>query len=689
MLRSLLLSCALITAVIAPGCRLFTDGVACDPDDPATCPDGTTCNAAGICVTGDDPPPPGNGPVCGDAIVNGDEACDFAEVDGGACNFDCTTAACGDGKRSADEACDDSNTDGDDGCAADCTIEQGAVGPICGDGIVNGDEACDFALTPDTCNTDCTVGACGDGLIDGDEDCDTTNASCVACQLVIPAFCGNGQLDGGEACDAGIASPACNRNCTISVCNDGLLGPGEACDDGNTNADDGCAANCLALDPAPFCGDGVINPGEACDGSADCNDNCTLQGCGDGIVTATIGETCDGGPGCRAAGANACTIILCGDGIVDANEACDGGPGCTSTCRFSPVCDTTVVQGYCQVEITGSANNRTPRVFDIDGDGINELVTTESEQRKIFIQRQTAPGVYGVPTVITVTLNPRSIEFADVDGDGDLDIVSGGNNENALQVSRNNGAGVFTPEASFGTFIDDTREFDLLDFDGDGDLDIRVGGLNSDQIHLMRNAGNGTFTFDATTVAVDAGFNGIVSLASADFDGDGDFDTVTGNNNTGNVSLFRCDATGDCLDGVSLAAAPGTTNVANVAAGDVDADGDADLVSINIGAATLSIFLGAGDGTFATGTPIATAFSIPGGGPVSIADVTGDGRNEIVTSGDGLIAVVTNTAPILSHTLACPGASEVTVGDVNDDGRNDLVCTRPANGTVRAFLSFP
>jgi cysteine-rich repeat protein len=44
------------------------------------------------------------------------------------------------------------------------------------------------------------------------------------------------------------------------------------------------------------CGDGVIQPGEECDDSretAECNADCTVAQCGDGILNATFGEECD------------------------------------------------------------------------------------------------------------------------------------------------------------------------------------------------------------------------------------------------------------------------------------------------------------------------------------------------------------------------------------------------------------
>lgn len=58
--------------------------------------------------------------MCGNGILEGDEACD----DGGEilfCNPDCTLPACGDGYLQGNEACDDGNTEDKDGCLGDCS----------------------------------------------------------------------------------------------------------------------------------------------------------------------------------------------------------------------------------------------------------------------------------------------------------------------------------------------------------------------------------------------------------------------------------------------------------------------------------------------------------------------------------------------------------------------------------------
>jgi cysteine-rich repeat protein len=79
-------------------------------------------------------PPP---PVCGNGVMEGDEACDDGNTtDGDGCSSTCTietpppppAPCCGDGHLDAGEECDDGNTVSGDGCSADCHLEEAPPG---------------------------------------------------------------------------------------------------------------------------------------------------------------------------------------------------------------------------------------------------------------------------------------------------------------------------------------------------------------------------------------------------------------------------------------------------------------------------------------------------------------------------------------------------------------------------------
>ena len=163
-------------------------------------------------------------------------------------------------------------------------------------------------------------GVCGDGAVDDDEVCDDGNTTsgdgCSAlCDSTEP--CGDGIVTValGEVCDDGnhVAGDGCSPDCrSTETCGDGIVtvALGEVCDDGNHLSGDGCSPDCRS---AETCGNGITDPGEQCDAgflaTALCDLDCTVVLCGDGLVNVVAGEQCDDGntidgDGCR----NTCTL---------------------------------------------------------------------------------------------------------------------------------------------------------------------------------------------------------------------------------------------------------------------------------------------------------------------------------------------------------------------------------------------
>jgi len=95
---------------LPPDCPEGTQGCPCAPNN--SCNNGLQCQA-GLCV---------DVPVCGDGVVEGNEACDLGGQNSntGACKLDCSKQTCGDGYVGPGEACDDGNGNNGDGCEANC-----------------------------------------------------------------------------------------------------------------------------------------------------------------------------------------------------------------------------------------------------------------------------------------------------------------------------------------------------------------------------------------------------------------------------------------------------------------------------------------------------------------------------------------------------------------------------------------
>jgi hypothetical protein len=181
------------------------------------------------------------------------------------------------------------------------------------------------------------------------------------------------------------------------------------------------------------------------------------------------------------------------------------------------------------------------------------------------------------------------------------------------------------------------------------------------------------------------------SVAIGDLNGDGQPDLVTTNiGGDVNASPLPAGTVSVLLGnggGTYSATTPyptGSVIPLSVAIGDLNGDGKLDLAVANYGdpvsgVGTISVFPGAGDGTFSAATQYPTGTGLPGAQSVAIGDLNGDGRLDLV------VADASNRIPILlgqvgggflAQTpltfLGLNNLSSVAIADLNGDGRLDL-----------------
>ena len=297
-----------------------------------------------------------------------------------------------------------------------------------------------------------------------------------------------------------------------------------------------------------------------------------------------------------------------------------------------------------------------------------------------------------------VGASPGSVALGDVDGDSDLDVVTA-NINNSVSVRLNEGlhSGNFVSPATGAELAVGSNPLQVLlaDVDGDGDLDLLVLNANyglDGNVSVRLNNGQGTFTPSAITPSVGLSYNP-GKMAVGDIDGDGDLDLLVGTRgSTINVRINSGLNSGSFTPSAAMPDVQVYSSPACVALGDLDNDGDLDLVATNNDYSYVSVLLNRGlhSGTF----PSVSSTPSVGTYPTSLAlgDLDGDGDLDLlVGSGSG-----TNTASVLLNNglhsasfVAGPGdvyadvsPIHVALGDLDADGDLDAVTANTSSNNV-------
>ena len=197
--------------------------------------------------------------------------------------------------------------------------------------------------------------------------------------------------------------------------------------------------------------------------------------------------------------------------------------------------------------------------------------------------------------------SPHSVAVGDVDGDGDLDLLTANYGSANVSVRLNDGSGNFTdhptnPNPAVG---DSPQSVALGDVDGDGDLDLLTANTGNDNVSVLLNDGSGNFTAPATNPTPPwVCFMAPYSVVLGDVDSDGDLDLLTANYGGNTVSVLLNDGSGNFTAPATNPNPAVGNGPRSVALGDVDGDGDLDLLTANAFSDNVSVLLNDGAGNF-------------------------------------------------------------------------------------------
>ncbi len=256
--------------------------------------------------------------------------------------------------------------------------------------------------------------------------------------------------------------------------------------------------------------------------------------------------------------------------------------------------------------------------LDVDGDRDLDLLLISGTSPQLYLNDGSAGFTHGTAGRLP-SLRVNYVVAGDVDGDGDIDAVTSQLDYGPLTLLSNDGRGVFTARTLAAV---PSRAMLLVDVDRDGDLDLLAGEYGR-RLRQFRNDGRGSFT-EAVASTMPATTVWATEIAAGDIDGDGDQDLVIASG----LLLYLNDGLGGFTDGTVSRIPGGLRSPVEIALGDVDDDGDLDLAGAQVyethtGNYQGILLINDGGGVFSEARQrVAGKFSSFG---ARLADVDGDG----------------------------------------------------------------
>jgi hypothetical protein len=286
---------------------------------------------------------------------------------------------------------------------------------------------------------------------------------------------------------------------------------------------------------------------------------------------------------------------------------------------------------------------------------------------------------------------PFGLVVSDLNEDKLLDMLILTSEENSVGVLLNKGNGTFATRTNFANGSAAYRSHIAVgDFNNDSRVDLVIGHAYSSDIEVLLGIGDGTFK--EPPIFSTANYSYPLSIAVADFNGDGRLDFASNSVGQSNVGVMIGNGDGTFREQLTFS----TGNYSDpwsIAVGDFNSDVRLDLAVVNAGTGNVDILLGNGDGTFAEQTTLSIgAYSLLVS--IAVADLNGDHQLDIAIveqlhhnvgvflgNGNGTFGTQTTYSTGIYN-----NPNSVVIADINGDTYLDLAVLNDYTHSVGVFL---
>jgi len=336
-------------------------------------------------------------------------------------------------------------------------------------------------------------------------------------------------------------------------------------------------------------------------------------------------------------------------------------------------------------------------IGDLNGDTVADLVTANSGDNSISVLFGHGNGRFTGAVEYEVGDGPRSVALADLNTDGALDVViAGAGSDGSVTVLMGNDDGILTPQDPIT--VVGALDVAVGDVNRDGSLDIvtTTSGPYPDyegSVSILMGNGDGTFV---PGITFDTGPHP-VSAALRDLNSDTVLDIVTANqhstdSDTVSVHLGNMDGSFAAHTTYPIDGTGGNPVYVyasdSLALADLNSDATLDIAVANY-RGNVSVLLGKSDGTFA---PQST-FQVSGSAhAVAAGDLNADGNTDLIATNnvDDAVSVLFGNGdgtfgPYVSY-KAGDAPHSIALGDLNGDSQFDIATTSYYGNEVSVLL---